>query len=211
MNKTIVGVVIAVVVLVAIAIVVINVKCDSCPLPPFPIPPKPIPGPPQPLPPDPRPVPPNPKPIPPTPTPPQPVPPTPEPTPTPPDDTDVAEIKTGKVVRVWNSNTITIALDDIKIPLLKRKIVKLLGVKPLAPKEQYFDESVDFLHELISDKYVMYDEVSSGIGWIYIADRPDIPMLNLYVVKEGWAYADENGPFKEYEEEAKKLKKGIWR
>lgn len=195
--KIVVGVIASTLVVIFVGALLISATCDSSPLPPIPIP---VPPNPIPVPPNPGPIPPNPIPVPPNPTP---IPPAPKP--------DIAEVKTGKVIRIWDAATITIALDDIKIPLLRRKLVKLLGVKPPAPNERYYSESNIFLRQLIENKVVVYDEVAAGTGWVYLEGRSDLPVINQYIIKEGWAYASENSPFKEYEEAAKKAGKGIWR
>jgi endonuclease YncB( thermonuclease family) len=189
-KTTIIGVIIAIIVMSALAFAVFSIKCIPDPTPPFPIPPKP------------RPI--------------------PVPTPIVPvdpedvvDDEEFGGEKYGKVVTVWGVNSITVIREDIRLPILRRKRFELYGIKPPTDKKHQ-EAAGKYLESLVLDKEVAYIRIDdTGVNteadtvWLYSVDDPDLPMINLVVVKAGWAIATD-AAFTKYEEEAKAAKIGMW-
>ncbi len=179
------GIIISIITLIIIY-VLLTTHCA-----PHPSPPAPIPLPPAPLP-----------------VPPRPIPPGPSPHPTPIPDTDTTEWLTGEVVNVITADRITIAVDHITLPLLRRRRYTLWGIEAPRIGDKHYRNANNYLRQLLSNQSVAYVELDNGAIWLYmIENRSD--MVNFLVVREGWAKATDN-MFRQAQEYAQQNRLGMW-
>jgi len=116
--------------------------------------------------------------------------------------------------------------DGDTIELENGRVVRLLGIDTPERGQPYYLESVSFSRERVENKiidleYGKYQDDKYGriLAYVWIDEGDKKIMLNLELVKEGWAtvvvykdraklkYEDE---LLELEEKAKKERKGIW-
>lgn len=122
------------------------------------------------------------------------------------------ETLVGKVIKVYDGDTITILVDG------EKEKIRFYGIDSPEIKQSYGIESRDFIRSKIMDKEVKVDVVNTDrygrkIGKIYYNnDR----YLNLESVKGGHSwwyeyYARNEEDLKSAQEQAKRSRKGLWR
>ena len=187
--KNVLAIIIAAIISLVITVVIVYILlAASCV--PHPPPPTPIPIPPAPLP-----------------TPPRPIPPQPGPTPIP-DEPDHNEWLTGVIANVWSADRVTIIVDHINIPLVRRRQYNLWGIEGPKRGSEHYRPANKYVSQLLSNKSVSYVELENGAIWLYsVEDRAE--MINFIIVRAGWARATDS-MFKEAQEYAQKSRLGIW-
>ncbi len=148
------------------------------------------------------------------PLPPFPIPP--KPTPDNGDDTVDPDIElTGKIVRVWAVNSVTITRSDIKLPIIRRQQYNLWGIKPPASIE-FQNKARAYLSNLVLDREVPFAVIEGNEIALYrtevdprIDGLTNYEVINLKLVLDGWALAA-HPDLESYEKEARDNKRGLW-
>lgn len=122
------------------------------------------------------------------------------------------EILVGKVIKVYDGDTITILVDG------KKEKIRFFGIDAPEIKQNYGIESRDFVRSKVMDKKVKVkvtdtDRYGRKIGKIYYGNNR---YLNLESVKTGNAwwykyYAKKEYDLKSGQEKAKKYRRGLWK
>jgi endonuclease YncB( thermonuclease family) len=125
----------------------------------------------------------------------------------------VIGVISGKVVKVSDGDTLTIATDENK--LVK---IRLYGIDSPEKKQNFGDKAQDFLSQQIKDKYVTVDVIDidqykRSVGRVFIDDVD----INREMVKEGyaWVYTQyckipQRAEWERLQETAKEHRKGLW-
>ncbi|MGB6129289.1 MAG: thermonuclease family protein [Psychrilyobacter sp.] len=122
------------------------------------------------------------------------------------------EILVGKVIKVYDGDTITILVDG------KKEKIRFFGIDAPEMKQNYGVESRNFVRSKIMGKKVKVkivntDKYGRKVGKIYYSNNR---YLNLECVKTGNAWWYEYYAKKEYDlklaqEQARRSRKGLWR
>lgn len=122
------------------------------------------------------------------------------------------ETLVGKVIKVYDGDTITILVDG------KKEKIRFYGIDAPEKKQSYGIESRDFIRSKIMDrevkvKVVNTDRYGRKIGKIYYKNGR---YLNLESVKGGHSwwykyYARNEEDLKSAQEQAKRSRKGLWK